>query len=103
MNYLTLSSNLNFIHFTQKVTFCIVGLTGTAIKQWNKDKYQFDFLTDSATEYEPAYTRAYYGNFASAVPCDAGASNQCLTYTVVNKLKKNVAEFPEREQTKPSA
>ena len=103
MNYLTLSSNLHLIHFTQKVTFCFAGLTGTTIKQWNKDNYQFDFLTDTATENEPAYTRAYFGNFASAVPCDTGASNQCLNYAVVNKLKKNVAGFPEREQKKPSA
>ena len=37
-----------------------------------------------------AYDRGYYGNFASAVPADAGAKSQCLTSM---SEKKNKDDF----------
>ena len=39
-----------------------------------------------------AYDRGYYGNFASAVPADAGAQSQCLS-SMSKKKQSNKDDF----------
>jgi len=52
--------------------FCLQGFYGYDVKKWNKGEDTFE------TVLETPYWRGYYGNFASAVPADAGALYQCL-------------------------
>jgi len=64
--------------------YCLQGWNGYEVKEWNKNDNTFDTLLTTA------YDRGYYGNFASAVPADAGAKSQCLTSM---SKKKNKDDF----------
>jgi len=52
--------------------YCLQGWNGYDVEKWNKDEGIFE------TVRETPYWRGYFGNFASAVPADAGAIYQCL-------------------------
>jgi len=62
------------------------------VKKWNKGEDTFETLL------ETSYDRGYYGNFASAVPADAGALYQCLPsdgygYGLKKKQESNSQNF----------
>lgn len=67
--------------------YCLQGWDGYDVKEWNKDDSTFETIMTTS------YDRAYYGNFASAVPVDAGVEYQCLSYTSTNKKKPNKDTF----------
>merc|ERR1712098_385352 len=52
--------------------YCLQGTWEYDVRKWNKYEDTFDTLL------ETSYGRGAFGNFASAVPADAGALYQCL-------------------------
>ena len=68
-----------------------LGFNNYNLTNWDPEDRKFQGIR------ETDHWRGYYGNFASAVPVNAGTKNWCLTSTKVKTLSKN-HKPPKRQQ-----